>query len=144
MNVQEFSEKYKVKTRRDECNDTVVSGKVGHIGEGYANGRLGMYVMLETVRKWNFVRRRLEGAGMTIKQDAETDGVAVFDPTNKKQVRLAMKVAGIKAKRQCSLEQLARLARIRPTPTGTHGQRILTHAISQQVPQTLGNTSRPK
>lgn len=64
-----------------------------------------------TARKWNSVRRTLEAAGMRIKQNGDVDGVALFDPANKAQARLGLKVARVKAKRVPSSAQLAAIAK---------------------------------
>jgi hypothetical protein len=68
MNVEEFAEHYKVKTKRDGCGDSIVLGKNqgqdaflsarvkagfapdrvefrSHVFDGYANGRFGVCLM---------------------------------------------------------------------------------------------------
>ena len=80
--------------------------------DGYVSG-LGVYVEYATAKKWNYARRAMQAAGFTIRQDAEREGIAVFDPTNKTQVKLALRVARVKTRRQVTPAQLAVLAAAR-------------------------------
>jgi len=116
ISIQEFAEKNRLKYRLDGCGDRIVFGRCGHIGDGYKDGKLGVFVSLPTRRRWNFVRRKLLAPGFVIRQDADTEGVALFDPEDKKQVRLAQSVARIKTRRKPTPEQVAQLARMRSTP----------------------------
>ena len=113
MDVNTFAAKYSVKVRREECGDSVVVGKHGNVYEGFNCGRLGVCLLFTTVQKWNRVRRALEAAGFTIKQNGYTEGCVTFDPENNKQARLALKVAGAKTRRTPSAAQLAVLAAAR-------------------------------
>ena len=113
MSIEEFAERNSVKIKRDECGDRIVSGRAGHIGDGHAEGKFGLYVMYGTPRRWNNVRRKLEASGMTIKQNGEVDGVVVFDSSNRTQTRLALGVARIRTKRTATPAQLASLAKAR-------------------------------
>jgi hypothetical protein len=110
VNLEQFATQYNVKTKRDDCGDTIVPGKVGDIFYGYDNGKLGVCIMLDTRKRWNRVRRLFEEAGMVIKQDADTEGVATFDPTDRKQARLALQLARVKTRRNVSAPSPAQLA----------------------------------
>ncbi len=59
--------------------------------------------------KWANARKKLVNAGFAIKQDGDAEGVLLFDPTDKSQARLALKLAGIRT-RQLSPERRATLA----------------------------------
>jgi hypothetical protein len=105
MNVEQFAEAFKVNTKRDDCNERIVQGKNGsHIFDGYDN-RLSVALMFDTKRRWNTVKRKLESAGITIRQDGDTEGIAIFDPADRKQARLALKLAGIRIRRALTPEQ---------------------------------------
>jgi hypothetical protein len=110
MDIKQFAEKYKVKTKRDGCDDTIIAGKHGHVYEGFDSGRLGVCFMFGTPKKWNRVRKSVEAAGMKVTQNAHTEGCATFDPANTTQARLAVKLSGIKTRRIASPAQLAILA----------------------------------
>jgi hypothetical protein len=85
--LQSFAASHNVKTTRDECGGLIVRGKVGH--EGYADGRLGVCIMHSTAKKWGDACRMMLAAGMTIRQNGDTEGVATFDPINQDQAKLA-------------------------------------------------------
>jgi hypothetical protein len=107
--LKNFAEKYHLKIKRDECGDVIIPGIIGHIGDGYGK-LLGLYVNAETSKAWTFTRRKLESAGMTIRQNGDVDGVAVFDPANREQARLALKVTKVKTRRMASPPTPAQLA----------------------------------
>ncbi len=107
--IQQFAERYRVKTRRDECGDTIIPGKTGHIADGFVAG-LGICEMELTRKKWGNVRRKMEAAGFAVRQDADTEGVATFDPANKQQAKLALRLVRVKTRRQMASPSLAQLA----------------------------------
>jgi hypothetical protein len=114
MDLEQFAQQNNVKTKRDDCGDTIVAGRFGHITDGYATlERLGVYVNHKTPKKWNNARRAAEAIGMVAKQNGDVDGVLLFDPANKPQVKLALKIAGVKNRRIASPAQLAVLAAAR-------------------------------
>jgi hypothetical protein len=110
MTIEQFAAQHKVKIKRDDCNDPIIPGKVGHIGDGYSGGLLSVYVDAETPRAWTYAKRKLVAVGMRIKQNGDADGVVMFDPANLTQVRIALKVAGIKTKRKAAPPSPAQLA----------------------------------
>jgi hypothetical protein len=105
-----FAVQHNLKPRRDDCNDPIICGKVGHICEGYSGGLLGVFVSAETPRAWTYVKLKLVAEAMRVKQDGDTDGVLTFDPANRIQARLALKVAGIKTRRKAAPPSPAQLA----------------------------------
>lgn len=110
MTLEQFAEQYNVKTKRDDCGDTIVLGKVGHIADGYSGNRFGVCIMLDTRRQWTAAKRRLLDVGMTIRQDGDTEGIATFDGTDRKQSRAARKVARVRNRRQVPAPSPAQLA----------------------------------
>jgi hypothetical protein len=100
VTIQEFAAQHHVKIRRDDCGHPVLRGKtLNHIYDGFADGRLGISVSCPTQRRWASMKHKLLPAGFVVKQDALTEGCLTFDPTDKAQVRLALRIAGIHARR---------------------------------------------
>lgn len=104
MDIAEFARKYRLKVRRDECGDLVIAGTAGVISEN-ASGRLIVLTLFESRRKWNTIRKKLVKAGFVIAQCGDTEGTAIFDPTDTKQAKLAITVAGIRKPRVLSVKQ---------------------------------------
>jgi hypothetical protein len=114
MDIHAFAEKYRLYTRRDSCGDTIIPGKQfcadmpprveyrSHIYDGFTGERLGLCLLLETIRRCSSARKQLLAAGFTIKQNAEQardagqECCAIFDSENTKQARLAIRLAKIK------------------------------------------------
>jgi hypothetical protein len=121
MTIQQFAEKYRVQTYRDECGETIVRGtqwvapRNGHQIYEHDDSRFALLLAFEVEigsgksAKWVNARKKLQSAGFTLKQDGDAEGVALFDPENKAQARLALKLAGIRT-RQISPERRAALA----------------------------------
>ena len=81
-----------------------------HVYDGFADGRLGLCLLLTTKKRWTWARKKLLASGFTIKQDGETEGCALFDPANPEQVRLAFKLAGIHPRKVLNLSDEQRQA----------------------------------
>jgi hypothetical protein len=115
--IQEFAERYRLKTRLDECRDTIISGRRGDIFDGFKD-RLGLYVS----RSWATARWIAPATGMTIRQNGTEDGCLLFDPSDAVQARLAIKLCLCRPKRESSPKQLENLAKARQVRfTGTEG-----------------------
>jgi len=101
MNVTQFAEQYRLKVRRDDCGEKIISGKAGHI---YENGddRFGVCLMFKSARKWMSVQRRLMAAGFTLGQDGDTEGTLLFDPDHPAQVTAAICESRIRHRRVLS------------------------------------------
>jgi len=110
MNIEVFAQKHSVKIKRDACNDLTIQGKSGHIGDGYSDSWLGVYLSCETPKTWTYAKKKLVASGMRVRQDGDMEGVLLFDPTNRAQVRLALKAASIFPKRRTSVPSPAQLA----------------------------------
>jgi hypothetical protein len=109
--VRAFSEKYRTRTRRDQCGELVIPGKRGHVFE-YGANRFGVILMLATKKRWNFLKRKLIAAGLRLKQDAETEGALLFDPANGAQARIALEVIRARFRRGLSDAQRAHLDKL--------------------------------
>jgi len=118
MTIEQFADKYHVRTRKDECGDTYIPGtpwdeRYGHQIYEHGDGRFAVLLMFPAddskSAKWSHARKKLTNAGFAIKQDGDAEGIALFDPEQKAQAKLALKLAGIHT-RQLSPERRAVLA----------------------------------
>jgi hypothetical protein len=121
MNVEQFAERHHARARRDECGETIVPGKLwklqpklgrmyGHQVYDHSDGRVGVLLMFDSKAKWTNAKRKLLDAGFTLKQNGDTEGACLFDPENKAQAKLALKVAGVRIRRELSPERREALA----------------------------------
>lgn len=121
MTTQAFAERHRLKVRRDEDNELIISGKRGHIYDHGDGQQFGLMFMPGRPRLWANARRKLEAPGFLVWQDGDEEGSALFDPSNAAQVRLALKVVGVKRKRNVVVgaRSLANLRR--PSTRGGSG-----------------------
>jgi len=108
--LKHFAESHHLSLKKDGCGDHFIPGTSGHIFEGYADGRLGVYLNGETPKAWTYARRKMEEAGLTIRQNGDVDGVAVFDPANGEHARLAIKITGARVRRMAGPPSPAQIA----------------------------------
>jgi hypothetical protein len=59
--------------------------------------------------RWAAIRKKCLAADMTLRQNGDDEGALSFDPNDRKQAQLAIKVSGARPKRQLSPEHRARL-----------------------------------
>jgi hypothetical protein len=104
MDIQTFANRYRLRAKRHEDGELIITGKLGHI-YGHDDATLGLMFMPKRPRLGSHAKRKLEGADFTIWQDGDEEGSALFDPTNKAQARLALKVVGAKRKRSLTPAQ---------------------------------------
>jgi len=120
MTIEQFADKYHTRTRKDECGETYIPGtpwpdkNYGHQIYEHGNG-FALLLMFPVGHeaggksaKWVHARKKLINAGFTVKQDGDAEGVVLFDPEDKAQAKLALKLAGIRT-RQLSAERKAAL-----------------------------------
>jgi hypothetical protein len=127
MTIEQFAEKYHARTHKDE-GETFLPGTLwdppngrmyGHQIYEVGDGRFGLLLMFPVEghvdggpgksAKWVHARKKLINAGFTLKQDGDAEGVALFNPEDKAQAKIALKLAGIRT-RQLSPERKAALA----------------------------------
>ncbi len=104
MDIQAFANRYRLRLKRHEDGGPIISGKLAHVYE-HDDSLLGLLFLPDRPRLWSHAKRKLEAADFTIWQNGDEEGSALFDPTNKAQARLALKVVGIKRKRSLTPEQ---------------------------------------
>jgi hypothetical protein len=125
VDIKAFAEKHRVRTRRDSCGEDIITGSrkpkdmpkrveyACHIYD-HGDGKLfGLLLLLRTKQQWTYAKKQLVAAGFIIKQNAETEGTALFNPEDAAQVRLAFKLARINPKRVMSEAQRLALAKTR-------------------------------
>jgi hypothetical protein len=111
--IQSFAQQNRLTTSREADGTTVISGQAGcHLYE-YSDSELGLMILSDPKdarpRRWAGIRKNCLEAGMTLRQDAKDEGAFSFDPNNREQARLAIKVTGARPKRQLSPEHRAKL-----------------------------------
>ncbi len=117
MTLAIFAEQNRLKVKRDDCGEAIIPGKYGQIYE-YNNTELGVMFMPPPTkaeplgrwcpRTWGNFKGAAAAAGMTLLQDGDSEGCLSFDPKNKAQVKLALKIARVRPKLQRTPEQVAR------------------------------------
>ena len=99
----------------DDCNDQIISGKQGQIYEYNGTDFAVMFMPLSKAdpcgrwcpKIWNAFKRAAAELGMVLTQDGDTEGCLSFDPANAAQVKLAVKIAKVRVKKQVSDERKA-------------------------------------
>jgi|GEM_PF-1212436 len=108
-----FAEQNRLHTSRDVDGTTVIRGQAGCQLYEYDEGELGLLVISQgqnpRPRRWIAIRKKCLEAGMTLRQNGDDEGALCFDPNNRQQSRLAIKIAGCRPKRQLSPEHRERL-----------------------------------
>jgi hypothetical protein len=121
MTITEFATQRRLKTRREDCGDfidVIITGNQGQIYEVSLDGsKFGvMFMPPKTAtepwgrwcpKRWGNFRRAGIAAGMTILQNGDSEGCLQFDPTDKAQSTLAIRIAGVRPKRRVSPETAA-------------------------------------
>jgi|HubBroStandDraft_6_1064221.scaffolds.fasta_scaffold124641_1 hypothetical protein len=151
-----FAKTYRLRARRDRCRESIIPGKLrakdmparteyaSHVYDR-GGGRFGLLLMFESKRRWGNAKSKLICAGFEIRQDADTEGVALFDPGNVAQARLAFTLARIRPRPELSQEQrralLSRLANARGLRNGPEKTQVQAKFSTQ--PEETGQGGRP-
>jgi len=129
MTIQEFCKLYRLKLTKDKCGEEIIPGKLGHLFD-HGHGQFGM-VLEDSSSGPSRARLLLSRkkaalkAGFLPKQQGECESVLVFDPQDRKQAKLAVKLVMARKKRnvQANPASLANLVRpstqMPPQPPGT-------------------------
>ena len=133
MTLQAFIENKRLSSQRDTDGTTIIPGKNGHIFD-YGGDCLGVTIMPQArhSRTWNRAHVSFVIVGMTITQDGDSQGIATFDPACREQSKVALKHAGISARREATPAQLAALAGHR---AAKHQQNQLDHGEGPPMTQ---------
>ena len=112
MNLTTFAEQHRVKVTKDSCGDPIIQGKAhpdANISE-HDGGMLAMCFMGDSTGRFRNVRKACLAAGFRLVQEGDSEGIFVFDPSDKAQAKLAIKSARVRVKRQMTPEQVAVLS----------------------------------
>jgi len=115
VTIAEFAKAHRLKAQRED-DTVIIGGKAGQIYE-YSDSLLGVLFITPAkkaarARVWNNLSAQCVLARMTLRQDADAEGALSFDPATAAHVTLALKLAGVKRRRQLTPEQLVRLASV--------------------------------
>jgi hypothetical protein len=129
MTIQEFCKLYRLKLTKDRCGEEIIPGKLGQLFD-HGDGQFGM-VLEDTSsgpsrgRVLLSRKRAAVHGGFSLKQRGECESVLLFDPQDRKQAELAVKLVMARKKRnvQANPASLANLVRpstkMPPQPPGT-------------------------
>jgi hypothetical protein len=111
--IHAFAEQNRLRTCRETDGTTVIRGQAGcHLYE-YSDSELGLMILSDEedtrTRRWTGIRKKCLAMGMTLRQNGEDEGALSFNPANRQQSRLAIRVTGVRPKRQLSPEHKAKL-----------------------------------
>jgi hypothetical protein len=126
--IEDFARKYRLKLRANpDDGEPTINGKTGQVYT-YSAEELGVSFApgLDKNQRgqgkwcpktWGNFRRKAVDAGMTIRQNGDSDGCLSFHPSNREQAKLALQIARARQKRLLSPEKnaslVARLAAMR-------------------------------
>jgi hypothetical protein len=116
MTLQEFADKYRLKLKKDSCDVLIIPGRTKgakrvednhHVYEQTKGGTAGVavYFTFPTPGRFNSVRRKLDQPGVFPMMLCKMDGFFAFDPENEPLVKLILKLAKIRVRRQLTDEQ---------------------------------------
>jgi hypothetical protein len=111
--IHMFAQQNRLPTSRETDGTAVIHGRAGcHLYE-YSDSELGLMILSDAEdarpRRWAGIRKKCLEAGMTLRQNGDDEGALSFEPANRQQARLAIKITGARPKRQLSPEHRARL-----------------------------------
>jgi len=109
--IHAFAKENRLCTGRETDGATVILGQGGcHLYE-CGNGELALMILSDGThgRRWAGIRKKCLTVGMTLRQNGDDEGALSFNPNDRKQARLAIKVVGARPKRQLSPEHRAKL-----------------------------------
>lgn len=117
--IERFAQKHRLRLRRSDDRLLIIRGRHGFLYDYDDGQRLGLTISSEDggAGRWNNRRRAGEVAGMECIQDGDAEGTLLFDPSDAKQARVAIKAVAAHRQRRLSPEQRvaasAHLAKLR-------------------------------
>jgi hypothetical protein len=111
VDIKEFAAHYRLQVRRDVDGTDIISAKFGHLYEHSAL-TLGLLFMPSAprARLWSVVKAKATAAGMTVRQNGDTEGTLLFNPASPEQASLAIRLVRARQKRILTVEQRSALA----------------------------------
>lgn len=123
QHLLQFVATYRLRLRRDSCNDHVILGRSGEVF-AYDEVLLGLTVFASSTRAWTHLKKKLISNGFRLTQDCDQEGVLAFDPLKTDLVPLALQAAGIKKRRVIGLATKERLAGFSRARRGTAAEAL--------------------
>ncbi len=114
--IEHFANRHRLRIKRDEVRTLIIPGRLGHLYE-HDGGVLGLMLVSPTgddPKLDNTLRSRMRKAlreGLELHQRGDYESSFLFDPENKQQARLAIRLVGAMRKRRASPAQLRNLRR---------------------------------
>ncbi|MGA8541286.1 MAG: hypothetical protein WB566_17420 [Terriglobales bacterium] len=119
MEFSQFAKTNRLKVTHDECGDAIIVGKQGQLYP-YTESEMGVMFMPPKTKSdscgrwcpkvWGNFKRAAALIGMVLTQEGDSEGCLSFDPLHKEQVKLAVKIAGVRVRKTLSPERKAALA----------------------------------
>lgn len=105
--IQSFAEQHRLRVRLDGIGERSIPGRDGSLHD-HGGGRLAVYVRGSSPepltaggrKRWAYRPRACIEVGMQLTQDGDDEGVLVFDPSDREQVRVALRMARIPRRRR--------------------------------------------
>lgn len=115
--IAQFSERHRLRLKRDCCGECIVPGKFGHL---YEHNAALMGLSLEDgprgkSRARCLLKRKRQAidAGFRLHQTGEAESILLFEVRNAAQELMAVKLVGARRRRRASPAQLKALVRAR-------------------------------
>jgi hypothetical protein len=153
MTIKEFAANYRVRTRRDSCDEEIIPGKPRklvpedrcHIYDHADGKHFGVSLTFRTPRRWTAAKQRLSAAGFRLQQNGDTEGTLLFNPCNTDHAQAAIREAGVRTQKLLSetvkAALAARLKRVRPAEErGLEGK--ITRAVPEMTLTTINVAAR--
>ena len=122
--IHMFAQQNRLPVCREADGTTVIRGRAGCHLYQFSDSELGLMVLSDAKdvrsRRWAGICKKCLEAGMTLRQNGDDEGAFSFNPNNRQQARLAIKVTGARPKRQLSPEHRAKLLTVGFQKRGDH------------------------
>jgi len=92
--IKQFADIHGLKVRTDEDGTKIIPGIDDSNIYEYDATHLGVMYMDSLAKDHSTYRKQCVAAGMEVTQDGDDEFAVVFDPSNEKQAKLAIKIAG--------------------------------------------------
>lgn len=104
MTIEDIAKKYKLRTKKDDCGDVVIPGRLGHLYM-YDDDVVGaMFIPEKLLKGWNARRDDLVYAGAKVVQNGDFEGAVAFPAQSADVIKLAVKLLRLYRKRNVSPE----------------------------------------
>jgi len=111
VDLRTFATRNHLRTNRDLDGTDIVLGKLGHIYE-HSDTQLGLLFLpsASRARLWSLTKTKGLASGMTLRQNANSEGTLLFEADDPAQARLAISLVRARPKRILTDEQRSALS----------------------------------